>query len=40
MPPHAPSEYADRQTLWKAAVEKAEQHPQVQLYSFDIALVR
>lgn len=38
MPPHAPPEYADRQTLWNA-VEKAEQHPQAQLaYSFDIAL--
>ena len=38
LPPHAPPEYADHQTLWNA-VEKAEQHPQAQLaYSFDIAL--
>ncbi len=38
LPPHAPPEYADRQTLWNAA-EKAEPHPQAQLaYSFDIAL--
>lgn len=38
LPPHAPPEYADRQTLWNA-VEKAEPHPQAQLaYSFDIAL--
>ena len=36
--PHAPAEYADRQTLWNA-VEKAEQHPKAQLaYSFDFAL--
>ena len=38
LPPHAPTEYADRQTLWNA-VEKIEQHPKAQLaYSFDIAL--
>lgn len=38
LPPHAPAEYADRQTLWNA-VEKAEQHPKAQLaYSFDFAL--
>ena len=38
LPPHAPKEYADRQTLWNA-VEKAEPHPKAQLaYSFDIAL--
>ncbi len=38
LPPHAPPEYADRQTLWNA-VEEAEKHPQSQLaYSFDIAL--
>ena len=38
LPPHAPPEYTDRQTLWNA-VEKAEPHPQAQLaYSFDIAL--
>jgi hypothetical protein len=38
LPPHAPKEYADRQTLWNA-VEKIEQHPKAQLaYSFDIAL--
>lgn len=38
LPPHAPTEYADRQTLWNA-VEKAERHPKAQLaYSFDIAL--
>ena len=38
LPPHAPAEYADRQTLWNA-VEKAEPHPKAQLaYSFDFAL--
>jgi hypothetical protein len=38
LPPHAPSEYADRETLWNA-VENAERHPKAQLaYSFDIAL--
>ena len=38
LPPHAPAEYADRQTLWNA-VEKAEQHPKAQLaYSFDFTL--
>jgi hypothetical protein len=37
LPPHAPPEYADRQTLWNA-VEKAELYPQAQsAYSFDIA---
>jgi hypothetical protein len=38
LPPHAPPEYADRETLWNA-VENAERHPKAQLaYSFDIAL--
>ena len=38
LPPNAPSEYADRQTLWNA-LEKAEQNKAAQLaYSFDIAL--
>ena len=38
MPPHAPPEYKDRETLWNA-VEKVEEHPKAQLaYSFDIAL--
>lgn len=38
LPPHAPSEYADRQTLWNA-VEEAERNKNAQLaYSFDIAL--
>ena len=38
LPPHAPKEFADRETLWNA-VEKIEQHPKAQLaYSFEIAL--
>ena len=38
LPPHAPCEYADRQTLWNA-VEDAERNKNAQLaYSFDIAL--
>ena len=38
LPPHAPREYADRQTLWNA-VEEAECNKNAQLaYSFDIAL--
>ena len=38
LPPRAPPEYADRQTLWNA-VEKAERGKKAQLaYSFDIAL--
>ena len=38
LPPHAPSEYADRQALWNA-VEAAERGKNAQLaYSFDIAL--
>lgn len=38
LPPHAPSEYADRQTLWNA-VEEVEHNKNAQLaYSFDIAL--
>ena len=38
MPPHAPHEYADRQTLWNA-IEAAERGKNAQLaYSFDIAL--
>jgi hypothetical protein len=38
LPPHAPAEYADRETLWNA-VENTERHPKAQLaYSFDIAL--
>ena len=38
LPPHVPTEYADRETLWNA-VEKIEQHPKAQLaYSMDFAL--
>ena len=38
LPPQAPHEYQDRQTLWNA-VEEVEKHPKAQLaYSFDIAL--
>lgn len=38
LPPHAPTEYQDRATLWNA-VEHAERHKKAQLaYSFDIAL--
>ena len=38
LPPHAPREYADRQTLWNA-VEAAERGKNAQLaWSFDIAL--
>ena len=38
LPPHAPREYADRQTLWNT-VEDAERNKNAQLaYSFDIAL--
>jgi len=38
LPPNAPAEYADRQTLWNA-VEKVEKNKKAQLvYSFDIAL--
>ena len=38
LPPHAPTEYKDRQTLWNA-VEKAEKNKKAQLaYNFDIAL--
>ena len=38
LPPQAPCEYADRQTLWNA-VEDAERNKNAQLaYSFDIAL--
>ncbi len=38
LPPHAPSEYADRQTLWNA-LEQVERNKDAQLaYSFDIAL--
>ena len=38
LPAHAPSEYADRETLWNA-VEKVERGKKAQLaYSFDIAL--
>ena len=38
LPPNAPPEYADRQTLWNA-LERAEQNKDAQLaYSFDIAL--
>ena len=37
LPPHAPREYADRETLWNA-VEKVEKGKKAQLaYSFDIA---
>ena len=38
LPPHAPREYANRQTLWNA-VENTERNKNAQLaYSFDIAL--
>ena len=38
LPPHAPREYADHQTLWNA-VEEVERNKNAQLaYSFDIAL--
>ena len=38
LPPNAPPEYAERQTLWNA-VEKVEKNKKAQLaYSFDIAL--
>lgn len=38
LPPHAPREYSDRQTLWNA-VEEVEHNKKAQLaYSFDIAL--
>ena len=38
LPPHAPLEYEDRQTLWNA-VEKVEKNKKAQLaYNFDIAL--
>ena len=38
LPPHAPKEYADRQTLWNA-VEKAERGKNAQLaYSYEISL--
>lgn len=38
LPPHAPSSYSDRETLWNA-VEKVERGKKAQLaYSFDIAL--
>lgn len=38
LPPHAPTEYKDRQTLWNA-VEKVEKNKKAQLaYNFDIAL--
>ena len=38
LPPHAPREYANRQTLWNA-VEDADRNKNAQLaYSFDIAL--
>lgn len=38
LPPHAPPEYADRETLWNA-VEQAEKNRKAQLaYSYDIAL--
>ena len=38
LPPNAPSEYKDRETLWNA-VEKAEKHPRAQLaYAYDFAL--
>ena len=38
LPPNAPPEYQDRETLWNA-VEHAEKHKKAQLaYSFDIAL--
>ena len=37
LPPHAPREYADRETLWNT-VEKAEKGKKAQLaYSFDIS---
>ena len=38
LPPNAPDEYKDRETLWNA-VEKIEKHPQAQLaYTYDFAL--
>ena len=38
LPPNAPDEYKDRETLWNA-VEKIEKHPRAQLaYSYDFAL--
>ena len=38
LPPNAPSEYQDRETLWNA-VEKAEKSPKAQLaYTYDFAL--
>ncbi len=38
LPPHAPKEFADRETLWNS-VERAEKHAKAQLaYSYDIAL--
>ena len=38
LPPNAPSEYKDRETLWNA-VEKAEKHQRAQLaYAYDFAL--
>lgn len=38
LPPNAPAEYSDRQTLWNA-VEKVEKNKKAQLaYNFDIAL--
>ena len=38
LPPNAPSEYKDRETLWNA-VEKIEKHPQAQFaYTYDFAL--
>ncbi len=40
LPPHAPPEYADRQTLWNA-VEKAERGKNAQLaYSFEISFLQ
>ena len=38
LPPNAPAEYQDRETLWNA-VENAEKHPKAQLaYTYDFAL--
>ncbi|MBQ9438190.1 MAG: MobA/MobL family protein [Lachnospiraceae bacterium] len=38
LPPNAPPQYKDRETLWNA-LEQAEKHPKAQLaYSFDLAL--
>lgn len=38
LPPNAPDEYKDRETLWNTA-EKIEKHPQAQLaYTYDFAL--